>query len=280
MTAPRRRYPSDHRAYFRVMESILDDERLNSLDLADQMLFMRLLATLNRQESRDGAGFLPWRAAAALALRYRPAYVKQAFSRLHATGLVTFSYRDAGVSYTVAKWAKIQGFAPTDLRLDSDAAPLPRGKERRPEERSPKRRPLAAAEIDPSALAFATDFRSALERVHPGFKPPTTTAFGKWVSEARTLLRERPEAEVRSLASWLFDAASPSEGASFWRSVVLSVPKFREKYDQLAARRRQEGERDGRQRSAAGPGTSPLAERARAILRARRDLGGFADASG
>lgn len=54
------------------------------------------------------------------------------------------------------------------------------------------------------------------------------TVTSKWRTEARLLLDrdERDPNEVRSVIDW----ATSDE---FWRTNVLSVPKFREKYDQL-----------------------------------------------
>jgi hypothetical protein len=93
------------------------------------------------------------------------------------------------------------------------------------------------ADSDPAALLFAEQFRDALARFHPGWKPPTEAAFARWVRDARLLLRERGDEAARETARWLFDAGTPNADAEFWRSVVLSVPKFRERFDQIAAQR-------------------------------------------
>jgi len=107
------------------MEDVLDDPKLNALELADQMLFIRLLAVLNRQKSRDGIGHLDFFAATALARRHRWAYARSPFDHLAATGLVTITYRDGGIEYLIPKWAEIQGFTPTELRRDSGETPAP-----------------------------------------------------------------------------------------------------------------------------------------------------------
>jgi len=98
-------------------------------------------------------------------------------------------------------------------------------------------------DVPPDAAKFADDFRAALIRVHDGFKPPTPAAFESWRQAARLMLAtdKRPPDEARQLAAWLF--AGKDEGAVFWRSVVLSVPKFRDKYDQLLAKARANHER-------------------------------------
>ena len=50
----RRRYPSDHRPYFRVLDDILDDPALAKASEAEFSTFFRILAMLNRTQSRDG----------------------------------------------------------------------------------------------------------------------------------------------------------------------------------------------------------------------------------
>lgn len=121
----RKQYPSDHRRWLRLYEDVLDDPKLNALALEDQALYFRLLATLNRQKSRDGWGHLDTFVACALARRERWAYALPAFDRLAAGGLVTLRYRDGGVSYLVSKWPELQGFTPAELRRDSGGTPAP-----------------------------------------------------------------------------------------------------------------------------------------------------------
>jgi hypothetical protein len=101
---------------------------------------------------------------------------------------------------------------------------------------------VAVVPEDSPEFRFASDFRTALVRVHEGFKSPADQAFLGWVKSARLLIAERTEAEARLLAKWLFDATSNSERASFWRGVVLSVPKFRARFDQMSVQRRAESE--------------------------------------
>lgn len=50
----------------------------------------------------------------------------------------------------------------------------------------------------------------------------------KWRTEARLMLDrdERPSAEIRAIIDW-------ATRDSFWKGNILSLPKFREKYDQL-----------------------------------------------
>lgn len=76
-----------------------------------------------------------------------------------------------------------------------------------------------------------------------GAKRPTVTA--EWRREARRLLDldHRPLAEALDLIAW-------SSADSFWRAIVLSMPKLREKYDQL---RLQRGRSATPTQAAAGP---------------------------
>lgn len=168
----RRKYPSDHRPYFRVLESILDDDRLCALPMATQMLFVRILATLNRQGSKDGRGFLSYRSASALADKPRWSYSRVAYEQLHSCGLVALSQLEAGVSLTVAKWAEIQGFAPATLRRDSDETPALRGEENRGEEEppsplspKPRRKRVKAAKTEPPEDLSEGDWRSLVARL-------------------------------------------------------------------------------------------------------------------
>lgn len=107
----------------------------------------------------------------------------------------------------------------------------------------PKRQAHAVPEVPSEASAFAQDFRDALLKIHAGFKPPSANAFERWRQEARLLLAadKRPPDEARDLASWLF--ADPCDEAVFWRANVLSVQKFRQKYDQLRAQKQRAEER-------------------------------------
>lgn len=162
---PRRRYPSDDRPYFRVLDAILDDEKLNALALEDQAIFFRLLATLNRQRSRDGWGFLNRFAACALAKRERWAYAVPAFDRLAAGGLLRVEYRDGGVAYLSPKWPIIQGFTPAELRPNSVQTPPLRVEEIRVEKtKSEKPARVARGQVksDPPE-ALKTEEQEALE---------------------------------------------------------------------------------------------------------------------
>lgn len=79
-----------------------------------------------------------------------------------------------------------------------------------------------------------------------GAKRPTITA--KWRDAARLLFDrdQRPVPEVVRVLDW-------SQADDFWRSNILSVPKFREKYDQLKL------QMDRRAPGASRPDIAPLA---------------------
>lgn len=147
---------------------------------------------------------------------------------------IRVSYRESGSG---KREAGSEGDAPAEpgaTALETEAsAPVDRGLVL-------LEKPVAKAppEVPPDAAKFADDFVAALVRVHDGFRPPTPAAFESWRQDARRMLAidKRPIDEARALAAWLF--AGTDEGAVFWRSVVLSVPKFREKYEQMKAKAR------------------------------------------
>ena len=121
----RKSYNSDHRRYFHVMEDILDDPKFSELGLEDVGLYIKLLAVLNRQKSRDGKGVLDRFAACSVAHRERFAYAKPAYSRLEAHGLIRLRYVDGGLEYIIPNWAKLQRYRPANLRPDSGDIPPP-----------------------------------------------------------------------------------------------------------------------------------------------------------
>lgn len=185
----------------------------------------------------------------------------------------------AGLWLDFPNFAEKQGFGSgngkeTVSSSSSTSSSTSKKSQRRASRAAPKQ------ETDPQALAFTADFIAALERVHPGFDPPGESARNGWATQARLLLAKRGNAEARAVAKWLFDETNGSEDAAFWRSVVLSVTKFRAKFDQIAARKRQEERRGGRQSAGAGNCTSPLAERARAEIRRLQAVGGGSDGGG
>jgi predicted DNA-binding transcriptional regulator AlpA len=134
--------------------------------------------------------------------------------------LVRYSWR------RVVEW--IEREAPPAQAPEPGAEEVPEDSEAAPEK--PTRQASALG------TKFTEDFCKALAGVHDGWKPPSESAYRNWCIEADRMLRERSESEARGLAQWLFTAQT--EGAQFWRSNVLSVPKFRKQFDQLAAKKR------------------------------------------
>lgn len=117
----RRRYPSDQRPYFRVLDDILDCPKLASLEPADAWAFLRLLASFNRARVRgtDLELSLPSVRGALGKRRDRTAF--ELLDRLQGAGLITWSSttrqplgnRGVTTRIRIAKWPKIQGFAPS-----------------------------------------------------------------------------------------------------------------------------------------------------------------------
>ncbi len=131
--------------------------------------------------------------------------------------------------------------SPAEDPAPPDVAPDPASKEK-PAKLAP-----------PEAMQFAEDYRSALVAKRPGFKQPTPAAFARWVDQARLMLQERPLEEARALARWLFEGECKE--ARFWLPNVLSVPKFRDKYETMAAQKaRSEGSHEENQRGNGGSG--------------------------
>jgi hypothetical protein len=107
-----------------------------------------------------------------------------------------------------------------------------------PTERSDKRRGSKTAQPDrPDVEQICTRLADRIEA--NGSKRPTITA--KWRDEARKLidLDGRTVEQVMKAIDWC-------QADSFWHTNILSMPKLREKYDQL---------RLAAQRTRASPGT-------------------------
>lgn len=113
-----------------------------------------------------------------------------------------------------------------------------------------KREPKA---VPPEALQFTADFVDGLVATNEGFQGPTPSGLAGWHKAARLLLQERPLPEAQDLARWLFEDDGPD--ASFWRPNVMSLPKFRERYDRLQAVKRRPAHVNG---AKVGPLTSAI----------------------
>lgn len=75
----------------------------------------------------------------------------------------------------------------------------------------------------------------------PGAKvPKAEPQWEKWANDFRLLVKRdgRPIEEVKKVLAW-------SQADSFWKGVVLSAPKFREKYPQLKLRMEEQEKKSG-----------------------------------
>ena len=104
-------------------------------------------------------------------------------------------------------------------------------------------------EIGEQARILARGFLDSRAVPLPKAKPPSPSAYRTWELEMDRLLRldGRTSEQVIDLVRWLYEPgprASPD--ALFWRPNVLSVPKLREKWDQLEACRTR-GKTNGKQ---------------------------------
>ena len=114
----RRKFPSDHRPWFRCLTDILHDEKLNGgCPPAVAWAYIRLLAMLQQTGSRDGKISLDHRALAFLTCRAQHRHALSIARALEEHSLCTLSARGVHVELTVSKWAEIQGFAPP-LRVE------------------------------------------------------------------------------------------------------------------------------------------------------------------
>lgn len=262
--------------WFKVADSILRDD----LTVEQRGILVGLMAYMNSRWARDGltgdqACRVKLTRGALIDITGR-SQVRYAFSALSLLGQsVSISVSLCGevVEIYWPKFAEFQGLESGSGETLGKKSPPPRRKTQtqdKEEEESaaePAAPPLGDAdaagpdpeppkpkrekpEPPPEALAFAEDFQAALAARNPGYKAPSASALRRWADEARLMLQARPLDEARALARWLFE--SPCSDAEFWRPNVMSVTKFREKYDQLAAvRRRSEirgsnPQRDGR----------------------------------
>ncbi len=124
---PRRKFPSDHRPWFRVLDDILDDDNLGDVSEAAFATYIRLHATLNRTDSKGGVVALGTRGILRLTRCQRRDYAIARLRELERTGLlsVTADEHPPGrrgsegrlrTVISVRNWAKTQGFAPPKLR--------------------------------------------------------------------------------------------------------------------------------------------------------------------
>lgn len=119
----------------------------------------------------------------------------------------------------------------------------------------PAKKPRRSKKEEPQFAADSQEYRLAkllrdriLDNL-PTAKVPNDgePRMQSWCKEMDLMLRvdKRDPAEIEELIDWC-------QRDSFWRSNILSPKKLREKYDQLALKRQERGERSGRSGKPAG----------------------------
>lgn len=109
-----------------MMEDIIDDPKLASVDGDTFRFFIRLLAMLNRTKSRDGVIFLDRFALNACAMREQRRHALRIARSGAAAGLYRMSEDGLHVSIEVCNWSKLQELRPTGPRQTPDKAPSPK----------------------------------------------------------------------------------------------------------------------------------------------------------
>ena len=127
MADPRKRYPSDHRRWFRVTEDILDDPGYRNLAPINQAVWIDLLATFNRQRAHEQGNTvtLSWRSARAL---LRSQSRRGVLDRVRALSLgvcLRAAIVPQGILLLAPNYAKTQGCAPAPLRQTPLTTPTP-----------------------------------------------------------------------------------------------------------------------------------------------------------
>ena len=136
------------------------------------------------------------------------------------------------------------GYQRTKEQIEADRAATA-DRQRRWRETHTKKKPPRSKQDDPAREDVERLCTHLADRIEAkGSNRPSITK--KWRDEARLMLDNdgRTEAQVRRAIDWCQDHA-------FWHSKVLSMPKLREKYEQLRleaeqARKQQNGKADMR----------------------------------
>ena len=93
---------------------------------------------------------------------------------------------------------------------------------------SAKKKKKRAYDPESTPYKIAAYFLSAILKNKPDFRQPTEAAFQGWADSARMMLERdgRDKHRIKNVID--FCQSDP-----FWRRNILSVPKLREKFDQL-----------------------------------------------
>lgn len=125
---PGERFPSDHRRWFRVMEDILDDPKLENCSPDVFRFYFRLLAMLNRTKSRDGSISLGRRALNSAAGREQLRHSLRVARSGAEAGLYRLCVDGEQALITVSKWPELQYIAPTEPRRSPNDPPVTKTK--------------------------------------------------------------------------------------------------------------------------------------------------------
>ena len=189
-----------------MVNDILDDPKLGQLDLADQMVFIRLLALLSRVGNETGEIELSHESVAMLCRR-RFVYAKPVMEKLAGTGLVLTRYRRGTVAVSVPKWAEIQGFSVREEKIREELY-LDGEKEKKPARRSSTPFPsdgLPEAKVAEVALKLGLSSARMAEALE-GLRDWASAGDHRrkdWIAQLRSGIRK----------GWVFDATPRPNGS-------------------------------------------------------------------
>jgi hypothetical protein len=235
---PRKQYPSDHRRYFRVLEDILDDPKLNGEEWVWGAYF-RTLAMLNRVKARDGILRVSDRTLAMMMGRSRRDVAVKRLGSLAHLGLISAARHADYWLILVPKWPEHQGFTPAELRRNSDETPSPNPN---PNPNPTPKKKTRASRSPPSKGALeCADLLIELLGPVPGARIPKGARF-QWAHEIIRLTSECPELwqkdngtpweNIKGGIRW---ALGPQNLGQEYEVVIRSGKALREKWPKLRA---------------------------------------------
>lgn len=160
-------------------------------------------------------------------------YLEHQRSSIDVKGASEKAKRAAGARWDASSNASSNASSMPDAMPDASESAMPRERGER-EERDIKNKSAADAPDATRALALVNN-RTDVDRLcahladriaEDGSKRPSITK--SWLDAARLMLDkdQRPEHEIHAAIDWCQDH-------HFWRTNILSMPKLREKFDQL-----------------------------------------------
>ena len=104
--------------------------------------------------------------------------------------------------------------------------------------------------VPAEAIDLAQLLRGCILRNNPGAKLPSESGLRAWEEEADRMLRldKREAAEARELLLWAQSDFASNGSWGGWATVILSMRKFREKFDDLTMHRRKGANGSGKDR--------------------------------